>query len=87
MVNRWSYNIATMPTSAKRYPLTIEQSAQLREDLALIEERLQAIVVLMRACHGEQSQAAIRAEETAGALQRFKWELERVQEKTQTAGG
>ena len=79
--------MTTMPTSAKRYPLTIEQRAQLREDVALIEERVQGIIVLMRACHGEQSQAAIRAEETAGALQRFKWELERMQEKTQTAGG
>ena len=76
-----------MPTSAKRYPLTIEQNAQLREDLALVEERLQGIVVLMRVSHGEQSQAAIRAEETVGALQRLKWELERVQEKTLTAGG
>lgn len=85
--NGWRYNIPTMPTSAKRYPLTIEQSAQLRDDLALVEERLQGIVVLMRACHGEQSQVAIRAEETAGALQRLQWELERVREKTQTAGG
>jgi hypothetical protein len=76
-----------MPTSAKRHPLTSEQSAQLRDDLAVIEERLQAVVVLMRACYGEQSQVAIRAEETSGALQRLTWELERVQEKTQTAGG
>jgi len=76
-----------MSTSPKRHPLTSEQRVQLREDLALIEERLDGIVVLMRACHGEQSQAAIRAEETAGALQRLKWQLERVQEKTQTAGG
>jgi hypothetical protein len=83
----WSYNISTMPTSAKRHPLTSEQTAQLRDDLALIEERLQAIVILMRACYGEQSQAAIRAEETSGALQRLKWELERVQQKTQAAGG
>ena len=76
-----------MPTSAKRHPLTSEQSVQLREDLALIEDRLQGIVVLMRACHGEQSQVAIRAEETAGALQRLKWELDRMREKTQSAGG
>ena len=76
-----------MPTSAKRHPLTSEQSAQLRDDLAVIEERLQAVVVLMRACYGEQSQVAIRAEETSGALQRLTWELERVQERTQTAGG
>ena len=83
----WSYNIFTMPTSAKRHPLTSEQNAQLRDDLAVIEERLQAIVVLMRACYGEQSQAAIRAEETSGALQRLTWELERVQQKTRTASG
>lgn len=76
-----------MTTSPKRHPLTSEQRVQLREDLALIEERLDGIVVLMRACYGDQSQAAIRAEETAGALQRLKWQLERVQEKTQSAGG
>ena len=76
-----------MPTSAKRHPITSEQSEQLRDDLALIEERLQAIVVLMNACYGEQSQVAIRAGETSGALQRLKWELERMPQKTRTAGG
>jgi len=41
----------------------------------------------MRACHGEDSQVAIRADETLCALQRFNWELERVQQKTIAVGG
>ena len=42
--------------------------------------------VLMRVCHGDNSQAAIRADETTAALQRLKWELERAQQKRQAAG-
>jgi len=41
----------------------------------------------MRACYGENSQVAIRADETLCALQRFNWELERVQQKVSAAGG
>jgi len=40
----------------------------------------------MRVCHGDDSQVAIRADETAAALQRLKWELERAQQKRQSAG-
>jgi hypothetical protein len=32
-------------------------------------------------------QVAIRADETLNPLQRYKWELERVQGKTSAAGG
>jgi hypothetical protein len=35
----------------------------------------------MRACHGDNSQPAIRADETAAALQRLKWELEQTNMK------
>jgi len=59
-------------------PLTEEQAVQLRHDLTLIEERLQDIAILMRVCYGEDSQAVVRADETAAALQRLKWELERT---------
>jgi hypothetical protein len=41
----------------------------------------------MHACYGDESQAAIRADEITGALQRLKWELERIQPKAQTAAG
>jgi Trm5-related predicted tRNA methylase len=74
-----------MPTSRDVHPLTDEQTVQLRRDLALVEERLQDIAILMRICHGEDSQAVIRADKTSGALQRLKWELERT--KVQKAGG
>ena len=67
-----------MATSRDVHPLTKEQEVQLRHDLTLAEERLQDVVVLMRICYGEESQPAIRADETAGALQRLKWALERA---------
>ena len=72
-------------TSSIHHPLTLEQRIQLGEDLALVEERMQNIAVLMHACHGDESQAAIRADEVDAALQRLKWALDRVQAKTQTA--
>jgi len=40
----------------------------------------------MRATYGEESQPVIRAEETAAALQRLKWVLERTQQRRQAAG-
>ena len=58
--------------------LTIQQGVQLQSDLTLVEERLQDIATLMRVCYGEDSQPAIRADETAGAFQRLKWALERT---------
>jgi len=75
-----------MSTPMKRNPLTSDQKRQLHEDIAYVEERLRDISVLMRVCHGDNSQAAIRADETAAALQRLKWELERTQQKRQAAG-
>jgi hypothetical protein len=51
-----------------------------------VEERLQDIAILMRAYYGEDSQAVIRADETAGALQRLKWALERTNVRAQAAG-
>ena len=59
---------------------------QLRLDLTLVEERLQDIAILMRVCYGEDSQAVIRVDETAAALQRLNWELERTKLPTQAAG-
>jgi len=76
-----------MPTSTIRHPLTSQQQAQLRDDLTGIEKKLLSLAVLMRAAHDEDSQVVIRADEMLCSLQRFKWELERVQVKTSVAGG
>ena len=67
-------------------PLTAQQAVQLRRDLTLVEERLQDIATLMRICYGEESQAVIRADETAASLQRLEWELERTKIQAQAAG-
>ena len=80
------YNLG-MSTSINRHPLTSQQEAHLRDDLAAVEEKLHGIAILTRACYGEDSQVAIRADETLCALQRFNWELERVQMKMGAAAG
>src|SRR6266478_6341336 len=73
-----------MSAPMKRYPLTSDQKWQLDEDLTKVDDRLQEIIILMRATYGEESQAVIRAEETA-SLQRLKWVLERTQQRRQAA--
>ena len=75
-----------MPTSNDLRPLTQDQAVRLRRDLTLVEERLQDIAILVRVCYGEDSQPVIRADETAAALQRLKWALERTKLRTQAAG-
>jgi len=75
--------MATSPNNLQA--LTREQAVQLRRDLTLIEERLQDIAILMRVCDGDDSQPAIRADETANALQRLKWELEKTNLRRQAA--
>ncbi len=67
-----------MATSVYLHPLTIAQRTQLDQDLRYVEERVRQITELMRATHGEDSQAAIRADQISGAIQRLKWELERM---------
>jgi hypothetical protein len=76
-----------MTRSDDRTPLTNEQKIQLRHDLTLIEEKLQDISVWMHACYGDESPLAIRADETAAALQRLKWELERTRQQEYAAAG
>ena len=75
-----------MSAPMKRYPLTSDQKRQLDEDLTKVDDRLQEIIILMRATYGEESQAVVRAEETAASLQRLKWVLERTQQRRQAAG-
>ena len=75
-----------MPSSTHdARPLTNEEIGQLRRDLMLVEERLKDIASLMRVCYGEESQAVVRADEAAAALQRLKWELERTKLLNQAA--
>ena len=76
-----------MPLSTDRHALTSDQRAQLQHDLETVEEILQSTSILMRACYGEDSQAATRADEANGALQRLRWELERNERKTSAAAG
>jgi hypothetical protein len=45
---------------------------------------LQAITTLMKACFGEDSQVAVRSEECSAAVQRFEWELERIERGSPT---
>jgi hypothetical protein len=75
-----------MPTSRDLRPLTNDQAVQLRHDLTLVEERLQDIAILMRISYGEESQPVIRADETAAALQRLKWALERTNVRALAVG-
>jgi hypothetical protein len=74
-----------MSTRGDSLPLTEAQTVQLQQDLTLVAERLKDIAILMRVRYGEDSQPVIRADETAGALQRLKWALERA--KLQGAAG
>lgn len=66
----------------KRHAMTEEQRHLLEVDLADVREKLQQIASTLTACYGEQSQTAVRAEETLSAFQRLQWALER-----QTAEG
>jgi hypothetical protein len=60
-----------------RYPLTVAQLRQAKEDLAAMKERAAEISQLMAAGYGVSDQKAIRADELNAAIQRLQWELER----------
>ena len=66
--------------------LTNTQTVQLEQVLALVEDRLQNIAILIRVRYGDDSQPAIRAGETAGAFQRLKWALERTELRSGEVG-
>ena len=74
-----------MPLPIERYPLTLEQRTQLDEDLVCVEDRLEAITALMRACNGDDSPLVTRAGDVADALQRLKWEIGRTEQGKQAA--
>jgi hypothetical protein len=60
-----------------RYPLTVAQLRQAKEDLAAMKERAEEISQLLAAGYGPADQKAIRADELNAAIQRLQWELER----------
>ena len=61
----------------ERYPMTVEQRRSLQGDLAGIQEKMDDILTLIRACYADTEEVRVRAEESAAALQRLKWALER----------
>ena len=55
-----------MSTARDSLPrLTNTQTVQFEQDLALVEERLRDIAILVRVRHGDDREPAIRAGETA----------------------
>jgi hypothetical protein len=60
-----------------RYPLTIAQLRQAKEDLAAMKDRAEEISKLMVAGYGISDARAIRAGELNAAIQRLQWELDR----------
>jgi len=60
-----------------RYPLTISQLRQAREELAAMKQRAEEISQLMAAGYGDTDPRTIRAGELNAAVQRLQWELDR----------
>jgi hypothetical protein len=61
----------------ERYPLTVAQLRQTKEELAAMRERAEEISQLISAGYGPRDPKTIRAGELAGAVQRLQWELDR----------
>ena len=60
-----------------RYPLTIAQLRQAKEDLAAMKTQAEEIARLMSAGYGPSDPKSVRADELNAAIQRLMWELER----------
>ena len=60
-----------------RYPLTIAQLRQAKEELAAMQKQAEEISQLLAAGYGASDPKAIRAGELNAAIQRLQWELER----------
>jgi hypothetical protein len=60
-----------------RYPLTVAQLRQTKDELSAMKERAEEISRLMAAGYGASDSKAIRAGELYSAIQRLQWELER----------
>lgn len=60
-----------------RYPLTIAQLRQTRQDLGAMKEQAEEISRLIAAGYGDADPKSIRAGELNSAIRRLIWELER----------
>ena len=67
---------------AERQPMSIQQRRILKQDLTELREKLAEVVSSIRAGYGENTEPFVRAEETAAALQRLEWVLEREEAMT-----
>ena len=63
--------------STEHVPMTIEQRQLVEADLATLRDKADNILSLMRTCYGEIGEPVVRAEETAAAVQRLAWSLDR----------
>ncbi|MEO8594349.1 MAG: hypothetical protein ABI759_13615 [Candidatus Solibacter sp.] len=61
----------------ERYPLTIAQLRQTKEDLAAMKDQADEISRMLSAGYGDADPKSIRAGELNSAIQRLIWELER----------
>jgi hypothetical protein len=52
----------------------------LTEDLLEVRRKVEEIALLMNACYGPKSQISFRAGEISSSIQRFEWELERLED-------
>jgi hypothetical protein len=68
-----------------RYPLTIAQLRQAKEDLAAMKDRAEEMSRLMLAGYGISDPRTIRAGELNAAIQRLQWELDRSTRGTSEA--
>jgi hypothetical protein len=60
--------VRIMAGSIHHHPLAIEQRTQLEWEVNVVQEGLQNSSILMHRCYGDDSQAAIRADEVDAAL-------------------
>jgi hypothetical protein len=65
-------------TMQVRYPLTIVQMHQTKDELRAMKEQVEAIYRLVSAGYGDNDQKTVRAGEIIGTIQRLLWELERA---------
>ena len=66
----------------ERYPLTIAQLRQTREDLVTMKDQAEILSRLISAGYGETDPKAIRAGEVSSAIQRLIWEFDRDSESS-----
>ncbi len=71
----WSLHCESVMSD--RYPLTIAQLRQTKEDVGAMKEQAEEISRLIAAGYGDADPKAIRAGELNSAIQRLIWELER----------